>query len=218
MLFQAQFALAAGRSLPVIYRAKSTSTGSTSTAPKPAGIAVGDTVVVVAVQTIGASLTTSSGSAWTSTSFNNTTGARTYAVYSKTLNATDVANAWNFSGAVGGCFSIAYDARGTGAVAQKESEVNTVAATTVVLNGYSPAWNHKGAFTVMVDETTTATDTTPTNFTSREAGNYGSGPTVRVSFADRIDGNYSGSVTWTNTGAVSDGTTECAALYEITGV
>lgn len=119
---------------PLAYRAQAEANNA-STAAKPAGVAVGDLVVVVTGFDADPTLTTAGGSAWTKDS------SATQRLFWKILNATDVANAWNFSTSNIYATSIAYSPDGVAidSVNVRSSADALSSATSISIPGFAPS-------------------------------------------------------------------------------
>lgn len=215
-----------GRSLspPIVYRSQSTRHTGATTAQKPSGIAVGDLVFVIngiAPAGTGAppNLKTSGGSAWGK--FVGAAGSN-WGVYWKVLNATDVANAWNFVDAVddttpescSGTGSFAYEGRGATTVTSQQSVAHGTAQASIDFTGFTPAFNSKGVVTVMMNRETLLTEVQPSGFALRELAGYVGGD---MGFADRLGSYEGGALSWTGMGSVGGAIlVEGGILFEVT--
>lgn len=130
------------------YMANAFTAGGGTTVTKPAGVQVGDVVVVWAVDiSSGATLTTTSGSSWSSQSVtaSGSTNGATIAFW-KILNATDVANAWTLSATPDdGVQALRYRGNGATAVTVKATKVDGGGASSMSLTGFSKAAGHRAA-------------------------------------------------------------------------
>jgi hypothetical protein len=172
---------------PILFRS-SAIVASGTTAAKPAGVAVGDIVVVLAPDGSSTfSLTTSGGSVWTR-------DATVAVTFTKILNATDVANNWVFDNAPGaGSIAVAWEGRGAAALSLKPTtSVTGPATTSFVVTGFTPSAVSKGVI-AFVKGGNVGSPTPPSNFTNRRADFTLLGQTA---FADSI-GYPGGSLTWT---------------------
>ncbi len=191
-------AFAAGGILPqATFRSitRNNNTGPFSNVNKPAGIAVGDIVLIFADRggSGGATtITTSGGGTWTKLA---AAGGYT-AVFWKVLDATDVSNSWG-SLPDGYCTTIAYIPNGaTGVDLTTYSAVPTAGVLTIP--GVS-RFGSRGIVTLLSNKSTGPSGVVPTSFTDRQAvATWGSG------VADLLTGAYAGgNVVWTGLPAAS---------------
>lgn len=122
---------------------------ATGAVTKPSGVEVGDLVVLWALDcTSAVAVATASGSGWNvqtvSIAAASTNGYG--AAFWKVLTATDVANAWNLTGAAeDGVLAIRYRAHGATGATVKDTTSNGSGTTTFTLDGFTKAAGHYGA-------------------------------------------------------------------------
>jgi hypothetical protein len=177
------------------FRAAATSSGGTSTVPRPAGIAVGDLVVVFAGLGVSVTkLSTSGGADWSGVIYTDIGASQQFGVFWKVLNATDVANGWALDASSSDkIVSAAYVTPGTATVTQKGSTGDGAGGAT--LTGFTPAATSRGAL-AFFGYYSGSSFVDPSGFTQRALG---VGATISVEILDKR--NYSsGSVAGTQTG------------------
>lgn len=203
MLLGRSMLLAAGPT-PLTFRA----VGETFNAPsggamtKPAGVAVGDLVILVTVSGADGAVATTSGSTWTKDS-----GA-TQRLYWKVLDATDVANNWVWTGA-GTVYlaAIAYSNAGqtisSVAVSGQTDAGPSVTSLTIPGAGPSAAGRPRAVIAALATNNSAVwvTPSQPTDFTMRAISS------VTASVADRMLGYSGTSATWTGL------TSEASTVY-----
>lgn len=201
---------------PVEFKSTAT-TASGTTVTKPASLEVGMLVLVLAMnETAGATLTTTSGIAWSRSEA--TIGGETIVLFWKFLNATDVANAWTLSAsAAAGAIALAYI--GHGATTLTIKSTNGVSGNTSVplpLTGFSKAAGHYGAISIFYDSFTPAPAThTPAEFVER-LRTSATGRLVVV--AEQLIGYVDGTtVTWSDLNTATNTFAAYALLLEVTG-
>jgi hypothetical protein len=182
---------------------------SPATVTKPAGLEVGDLVLVVCDTDTGATLTTTSGPAWSGSYVAN--GTLAYGgvkLFWKVMTATDVANAWTLSFGGNGARSARYRGNGANAVTVKSTGSGS-SGSTLTLAGFAKSASTYGVITVMIN---TADPAVPAGFTSRYNAVVGA---ERIHFADNQAAYVDGaSVTWT---PVFPGDGYVGFLLEVTG-
>lgn len=179
------------------YRSAAGSSGATIT--KPAGVAVGDIVLVMATFGVGGkTLSTSGGSAWNRTELAWVSSGYGYysVLFWKILNATDVANAWNLNVAAYTMSAVAYSGTPANATVKAMTENNSGVGE-LVLAGFAPAANSLGVVTLIHDrDDDLVSITPPAGFAERLDATYGP---FHVDVADKLSGYGGGDITWTDT-------------------
>jgi hypothetical protein len=179
---------------PVVFRSKTSGSGTSVTIP--AGVAVGDLAVVVSATGQTGNTLTSGGGVWSSFSINgggtNCGGSScTTSILWKVLVLADLTGSWTLTNSIS-YSALDYIGNGATTLARRETETNYT-ATSVAFTGYTPVLSSRGALSVFLSSTTTAT--TPSGFTLRDTVT-GSAPYNKTAIADLL--NYqSGGFTWT---------------------
>jgi hypothetical protein len=221
MLFAQQGAfLGRPYAAPVAFRSKSVTTGAPGTVTKPAGVAVGDLVIVVNVAnsfgTTPSTLTTASGSAWGQGTFGAEGVTNIYTYWYKFLNATDVSNAWQIASGMGDpVVAVAYDCSKGGSVLTEKADVfspvNSSTAPTLTAPGFVPADQSHGIIAYFIDAETSASDTVPSGMTVRDTTTAG---TAYKAIASDMLGNYEGQdLVWTGVAGIKG---EAVVVWEVT--
>lgn len=204
------------RRRPLEYRANAFTAGGGTTITKPAGVEVGDLVVVWAIDiSSGATLTTTSGSAWSKQSVSPAIA------FWKILDATDVANAWTLSSAAAdGAQALRYRGNGTTAATVKATTSNGGGNSTLTLSGFAKAAGHRGVIALYSQYSGDpsagdgATIAVPSGFTERRR-DYSTGDFFAALIADRLGGYVDGaSVQFTG---ANTGPNKVGVLLEVTG-
>lgn len=193
----------------------STKSGSSSSAAKPSGVAVGDLVVVLVTDYSGLTIS-SGGGAWARTQIDWISLGYHSVAFAKILNATDVANAWSFSTTVGDSLSLAWIAGDAGGVTIHTPATNPASQSTLTLSGFTPA-NTQGVIAVAIDRDTDLTagnPGTPTGFINRFRGAVDTNWTMAVADMDAYVG---GNVVWTGMDTGASDFAEVGILIEVTG-
>lgn len=181
----------------ISFRASAT-TSASATISKPAGVAVGDLVIITATDpTSLGNISTASGDTWTANEIIWTTSGLGYKsrIWWKFLNATDVANSWTHSGGAKDFGAVAWIATGASAVVVKSTTNGAGSTTSFDLAGYTTAVS-RGTISVISDRDASAA-TVPSGFTSRFAAVLNTSWWQGI--AARNFGNpvATGTVTWT---------------------
>lgn len=197
---------------PVEFASGATSSatgGSSVSVTKPAGLEVDDLVIVVCDTDSGATLTTTSGSAWTGSYVANASFSRGGAkLFWKIMTATDVANAWTLSVGGLGARAVRYHGNGANSVAVK-STATASAGSTLTLTGFAKSVNTYGVITVMIN---TGSPAVPSGFVSRYNDVVS---TYRAHLADNVASYVDGAaVVWD---PVAGGDGWVGFLLEVTG-
>lgn len=223
MLRQQALALALIKRRGLEYRANAFTAGGGTSVTKPAGVEVGDLVVVWAIDiATGATLTTTSGSAWSkqSVSAGGSTNGAVIAFW-KILNATDVANAWTLSSAAAdGVQALRWRGNGANAVAVKATTSDGGGNPTLTLAGFSKAAGHRGVIALFGQSQADpaagdgAGIAVPSGFTERRR-DYSVPDGFSALIADRLGGYVDGAaVQFTSAPA---GPNKQGVLLEVTG-
>lgn len=208
--------------LEFVSSAATAPSSSGAPATKPSGVEVGDLVFVWALDCgSGVTLTTSGGSAWTNQDVAITAGSTNSnaSLFWKFLDATDVANAWDFSGGFRhGATAIRYRANGADTVTVKATQSNGVGGTTLTLTGFAKAAGHFAALAFFGAPSSTGVSgiTVPGEFTERvRSSGAGISGTYGTIIAD-APGNYTdgSAVTFSNCDGAA---AEYGILVEVTG-
>lgn len=204
MLFQSKFLMSPTSAAPIVYRSKSTGTGTTLT--KPSGIAAGDIVLCLIQQSNSTDAVTSAGGTWSGTNFGGdaTTFNPVNYWYWRVLTTADLSGSWTKPNA-NAWICVAYIGNGATTATSRENSGNVTG--NVSLTGFTPTSLSRGV--ISLAEAPSVAPTAPTGFATRDQGSYGS-PALAYSFADWT--NYrGGGATWTASGS------NCRAnLIEIT--
>ena len=184
-----------GNGPPLAFRAEANAANS-NVAGKPTGIAVGDLVFVLNIGGVtGVTLTTGPGAAWTRSEL--VPSSASHILFWKVLNATDVANTWDFNAANQYSYSVAYSANGlaVSSVNLRSSAVNAATAqSTLSLAGF--AFSNgvpRSVFSALADEDADTTPVAPPGFTVRSGTALGS---VKGGLADMLEGYAGGAAVW----------------------
>lgn len=177
---------------PLRFRASAQFEGANAVV-KPAGITVGDLVFVILRTNFVLTLQTSGGAAWTDhgTIMSNA-GIQ---VFSKVLDATDLANDWTLSSSNQSGAAVAYAAPDNAAPALKDTSVaGTFTDPSLTLSGFTQDANSRGAVSILLADWAAGV-TPPSGFTIRLQVTVSS--LYQLVVADF--GDYSGGdVTWTD--------------------
>lgn len=188
---------------------------------KPTGLTVGDLVFVWALDiAAAATLTTTSGSAWTALDVGISAGSTNgnSSLFWKVMTATDVSNSWTLSsgGADDGIQAVRYIGNGADTVTVKSAVANGVGGTTLSLTGFSKTAGHYGVIAVFgaPENAGVGGIVAPSGFAERMRDSSGS-PDFAAIFTDNLGSYVDGAaVQFTNcdTAAVESG-----ILVEVTG-
>lgn len=205
--------LIGGWNIPIAFRSMVASSAATSVVTKPAGIAVGDLVVVIIPDGSGiAGLSTTAGSAW---AFDGETVGGVITFWSwKVLNATDVANTWNTSANhTADTVAYAYEGRGATTLTRKLGATSSGAVNTLDLGtGYAPSATTKGFIAYITDNAIADAPTVPAGFQSR-GGTAGARKTI---LSDNLISYNGGPVIWTTVNSSGSNSGQSGTLFEVT--
>lgn len=198
-----------GETRAIAYRAGATTSASTTCA-KPAGVAVGDLVIVVVPDLDTLTLTTSGGSAWTRDQINWSTLFYESVAFAKVLTALDVSNAWTFSATATGR-ATAWAGEDLGGVAIRSPGENvTLSAASLTLTGYTPT-DTPLAVAIVIDRDPDVTPVAPSGWTNRFSGVVATNWVVALADFD----NYLGAnVVWTGLNGAG-GTAQVGWIVEV---
>lgn len=222
MLNRAAVLMALADGPPVEYASSATTAPGASAVSKPAGLEVGDLVVVWAhgFSSPSPTLQTASGAAWAVVDNNaGVTLAGRMALFAKVMTATDVANAWNLSEAISeGAVAIRYVSHGADTVTFKSANVTGSNGNFSVSGaGFTKAAGSYGVLGLAISTTEATTIGVPAGFTQRSQ--VALNATIKISLSDNLYGYVDGAgATWTNfnTPALASENGR-AVLLEITG-
>lgn len=183
---------------PIVFRGTTTSAANATFVSKPAGVAVGDLVVVAignSAPVTPLTLTTLSGSAWNKNAMTWATFGYESTIFWKILNATDVANNWNFSAATAYSCS-AYAAPGATAAAVRATfNMPSSGIGIGTLPGFTPTAGARGLVSAISDRTGDPNSVfAPAGFTARIKSNQSTYWTVAL--ADMPPGYAGGNLVW----------------------
>lgn len=193
----------------------SADTSASTTCVKPTSAAIGDVVVVlVASGTPGLTLTTGGGGgAWTRSELTWAAHGYTSILFCRTLNATDVAQSWTFSGA-SNARAYAWIGNDAGTVTVKDTTINGTGQASLTLTGFATANTH-AVIAIVIDRDSGITPVTPADFISRSSAVLNGSWVAAV--ADNLDAYAGTNVVWTGLDAGADDFAEVGWLLEVSG-
>lgn len=199
------------------YRSKAVSTGSNS-APKPAGIAVGDLVFAVASYDAGNTLTTlntSGGTAWNSSimAWSLSHNYRSV-VFWKVLTAQDLVGTWG-SNVSTYWDVIAYAPGGADRITLRQAVQNTTGQSSLTFTPLAKSATHGGLLLFVVDrDDTNSTYNFPAGWVVRQTAQ--SATYFWTKLGDRLAGTYVDGDTISVTGLIgANGYAEIGWLFEL---
>ncbi len=180
--------------IPTFKTSQHNAVASTSVA-KPAGLAVGDLVVVLASFDGATSMNTVGGSAW-GVSTNNWPASYSYtsSVFYKVLDANDVANAWTINASVMTQIAV-YQPNGANRISVKSSTDTGGGVGSFNTPTYAPSASHAGAVIIVCDRDDSNSDYVIGDFTVRQSNN--SNQYFWCKIADKLTGHNGGAVSIT---------------------
>jgi hypothetical protein len=173
------------------------SNASAGTVTHPADTRTGDLIVVIANNVSGRTITTSSGSAWSS--FDLTENGTSVSIWWKFLNATDVANTWTWSVSTEHAVC-QYRAPGSTTLTVKTDSTTKGTGTQASFAGFTASPNSRGVLAVVSQANGVSFVSYPTNFAGRFNTNTSiqNGATIATSLADQVSGYAGGVVAFTH--------------------
>lgn len=202
-----------GRADPLEFRSAAHTT-SFATCTKPAGVEVGDLVIVAVSDGMAPGGTLKSGVGGVAWPVDyQFVAAHSYqaAVFIKVLDAVDLASAWVFSGAVD-AQAWAFPTEGeVGGAYVRSAAVNGLNQATLSLAGFTPT-NTFAAIAVIIDRDADVTPAPPADFTTLNVHH------AIWTFAVAITDSYAGAAAvWSGLDAGVDDFAEVGWLIEVTG-